>query len=115
MSTSDGESEHREICDGCRCNECMLRRWQSIGERLWPTVRLWPMTGVCGRAELELLEDLRFVLDSGGEAVAQDVAALEADVCARLAESLKESGLIRRVAPDARNELLDHVRSFGRR
>lgn len=115
MADGSGGSEHRDICDGCRCNECLLNRWKSIGERLWPTVRLWPMTGVCGRAELDLLEDLRFVLELSEESVKQDVAALESDVCARLAESLKESGLIRRVAPDARNELLDHIRSFGRR
>lgn len=91
-----------------------LAAWRAVGRALWPMVRLWPITGVAGSEQLAILDQMRTLLKVD-DSLTADVAGVERDVCARLADALVEGGLIRRVAPDARGDLVAFVRGFGSR
>ena len=77
-------------------------------------VRLWPITGVAGSEQLAIVDQMRTLLNVD-ESLAADVGGVERDVCSRLADALVEDGWIRRVSPDARNDLMAFVRGFGAR
>ena len=88
--------------------------WRAVGRALWPMVRLWPITGVAGSEQLTIVEQMRTLLRVD-ESLSADVPGVERDVCSRLADALVEDGWIRRVAPDARGDLVTFVRSFSSR
>ena len=91
-----------------------LAAWRAVGRALWPMVRLWPITGVAGSEQLAIVEQLRTLLRVD-ESLVADVPGVERDVCSRLADALVEDGWIRRVAPDARGDLMAFVRGFSSR
>ena len=91
-----------------------LAAWRLVGRALWPMVRLWPITGVAGSEQLAIVDQMRTLLNVD-ESLAADVGGVERDVCSRLADALVEDGWIRRVSPDARNDLMAFVRGFGAR
>ena len=91
-----------------------LAAWRAVGRSLWPMVRLWPITGVAGSEQLAIVDQMRALLRVE-ESLTADVVGVERDVCSRLADALVEDGWVRRVAPDARGDLVAFVRGFTSR
>lgn len=93
----------------------MLHEWQSLGEAMWPWVRLWPLSG-CDTFAMLVTEHLAKLLNkteefTGTRGTARIIEETEAECGRKIAAWLRDTHKVRSIEPAKRDDFLSAIQN----